>query len=75
MKGEDASRTDSNFKCTEHSWEDYLVSIGVEVRYITDVCLPFTGFDKTQPITDFPYRNVNEKLIDAQGNLVDQVVV
>lgn len=74
LKGEDPSRTDSNFKCTEHSWEDYLVGLGVQVAYVPDICRPFTGFDKTKPIEDFPYRNKNEKLIDAEGNLVDQVL-
>ena len=74
LKGEDPLRADSSFKCTEHSWEDYLCSIGVGVRYIVDICLPFTGFDKSQAITDFPYRNVSEKLIDASGNFVEQVL-
>lgn len=74
LKDEDASRTDSDFKCTEHAWEDYLVSIGVQVGYVPDICRPFTGFDKTRPISDFPYRNKDEKLIDADGNLVDQVL-
>ena len=72
LKDEDASRTDGNFKCTEHSWEDYLVSVGVNVEYITDICLPFTEFDKTKPVKDFPHRNKNAKLIDAQGNFVKQ---
>ena len=74
LKGEDPNRTDSDFKCTEHSWEDYLVDLGVQVAYVPDICRPFTGFDKTKPIEDFPYRNKNEKLIDAEGNLVDQVL-
>ena len=73
LDGEDPSRTDNNFKCTEHLWEDYLSSIGVKVEYITDVCLPFTGFDKTLPVTDFAYRNTQAKLLDAQGNFVQQV--
>jgi len=73
LEEEDEHRTDSNFKCTEHAWEDYLVSIGVDVSYLTDVCLPFTGFDKTVPVTDFPHRDKNAKLIDAKGNLVAQV--
>jgi len=73
LKGEDPSRTDNNFVCTEHMWQDYLNSIGVEVRYITDVCKPFTGFDKSIPVTDFPYRNKKEFLIDSEGNLKKQV--
>lgn len=74
LKGEDPNRTDSNFVCTEHMWEDYLKTIGVQTKYIPDVCKPFTGFDKTMPITDFPYRNKEEMLIDAEGNLVSQVL-
>ncbi len=73
LEGEDASRTDSNFVCTEHMWESYLTSIGVKTKYIPDVCKPFTGFDKTMPVTDFPFRNKDEFLIDAQGNLCKQV--
>ena len=73
LEGEDQNRTDSNFACTEHMWQDYLNSIGVEVRYITDVCKPFTGFDKTLPVTDFPYRNKKELLVNTQGNLTRQV--
>ena len=74
LKGQDASRTDSNFVCTEHMWEEYLKTIGVQTKYIPDVCKPFTGFDKTMPITDFPYRNKDEMLIDAEGNFVKQVL-
>ena len=73
LKGEDTTRTDSNFDCTEHMWENYLSEIGVKTKYIPDVCRPFTGFDKTLPIKDFPYRNKNEPLIDAKGNLVKQI--
>jgi hypothetical protein len=74
LKGEDPNRTDSNFVCTEHMWESYLRTIGVKTKYIPDVCKPFTGFDKSKPITDFPFRNENEMLIDAEGNLVKQVL-
>ena len=74
LEGEDPTRTDSNFVCTEHMWEDYLKIIGVRTKYIPDVCKPFTGFDKTMPVTDFPFRNEEEFLIDAQGNLVKQRV-
>jgi len=73
LKGEDPNRTDSNFTCTEHMWEDWLTTVGVKTKYIPDVCKPFTGFDKTVPITDFPYRNRQEMLIDSEGNLVKQV--
>ena len=74
LDGEDASRTDSNFKCTEHAWEDYLVSMGVQVAYVQDICRPFTGFYKDRPVSDFPYRVKDAKLIDAEGNFVDQVI-
>ena len=74
LHGEDPDRTDNNFTCTEHMWENYLKSIGVRTKYIPDICRPFTGFDKTRPISDFPYRNENEMLIDAEGNFVKQVL-
>ncbi len=74
LEGEDPTRTDNNFVCTEHMWEDYLKTIGVRTKYIPDVCKPFTGFDKTMAVTDFPFRNEQEFLIDAQGNLVKQRV-
>ena len=70
----DCERTDNNFACPEHAMEHYLPTIGIDLVYYIDICLRFTGYDKTEPIRDFPYRNVNEKLIDANGNLVDQVV-
>ena len=73
LEGEDPDRVDNNFTCTEHMWQDYLNSIGVEVKYIANVCKPFTGFDKTLPVTDFPYRNKEEFLIDADGKLIKQV--
>ena len=73
LKEENPARTDSDFKCTEHAWEDYLVGLGVQVVYIRDICRPFTGFYKDRPISDFPYRNKEAKLIDAQGNFVKQV--
>lgn len=74
LKGQDPNRTDSNFMCTEHMWEDYLRTMGVQTKYIPDVCKPFTGFNKEEPITDFPFRNKDEMLIDHEGNLVKQVL-
>jgi len=73
LEDEDANRTDSDFICTEHMWEEYLKTIGVKTKYVPDICRPFTGFDKTAPITDFPFRNKDEMLIDAEGNFVKQV--
>ena len=73
LEGEDPSRTDNDFVCTEHQWEDYLKTIDVMTKYIPNVCKPFTGFDKNQPVTDFPHRNKEEFLIDSAGNLVKQV--
>lgn len=70
----DGSRTDDNFDCPELAMEKYLPSIGIKLAYFTDICLTFTGYDKTQPVTDFPFRNVGEKLIDASGNLVEQKI-
>tara|TARA_R100000008_G_scaffold48895_1_gene29094 strand:- start:5586 stop:6392 length:807 start_codon:yes stop_codon:yes gene_type:complete len=72
MKGADPNST-ANPPSTEHSWEIYLASIGVKTKYIVDICKPFTGFDKTEPIVDFPFRNKEELLIDSNGNFVKQV--
>ena len=55
-------------------WEEYLIKNGVNVQYIEDICRPFTQFDKSTKISEFPYRNSNEKLVDHHGNWVDQVV-
>jgi hypothetical protein len=73
LDGENANRTDTNFECTEWAWEAYLKQNDVEVKYIHDICRPFTGFYKDRPVSEFPYRNKQEKLIDAHGNFVDQV--
>ena len=73
LEEEDPNRTDNDFICTEHMWEDWLKTVGVQTKYIPDICRPFTGFDKTLPISDFPYRNKDEFLIDAGGNFVNQV--
>lgn len=73
LEGEDGSRTDNNFMCTEHLWEVYLDSIGTKTKYIPNISKTFTGFDKTVPVTDFPFRNKDEFLIDHEGNFVKQV--
>ncbi len=73
LKGEDPNRTDNDFSCIEHSWEGYLMQNGVDVKYVPDVCRPFTQFDKTTKVADFPYRNEKEKLVDHHSNWVDQV--
>jgi len=73
LPDEDGSRTDNDFLCPEHAMEHYLPSIGINLNYYLDICLTFTGYDKTQPVVDFPYRQKNEKLIDSSGNLVEQV--
>ena len=64
LYGYDPNNTVDNFKNTEHSWEDYLKSIEVDVRYIGNLSVPFYGEDKSKPITDFPFRNKRAKLID-----------
>ena len=68
----DPNRTDNDFLCPEYAMEAYLPSIGINITYYVDICLTFTGYDKTQPIVDFPYRQKKEKLIDSEGNLVEQ---
>jgi len=73
LPDEDGSRTDNDFLCPEYAMEHYLPSIGININYYLDICLTFTGYDKTQPVVDFPYRQKNEKLIDSNGNLVEQV--
>ena len=72
LEGEDPYRIDNDFKCTEHAWEDYLKSIGVQVKYIIDVCVPFTEFDKNKPVKDFPYRIKEAKLINHLGEWITQ---
>lgn len=72
QKDADESRTDNNFECPEVALEKYLYEIGMKVYFAPSICLPFYQYDKTQPVTDFPFRQVNEKLIDANGNLVEQ---
>jgi len=68
----DGTRTDNDFLCPEYAMEHYLPTMGIDIAYYIDICLTFTGYDKTLPVTDFPYRQEHEKLIDADGNLVDQ---
>tara|TARA_Y100000034_G_C6901531_1_gene417102 strand:+ start:1387 stop:2178 length:792 start_codon:yes stop_codon:yes gene_type:complete len=74
LEGEDPNRVDSDFVCTEHMWEEFLKEVGVNTIYIPDVCRPFTGFDKTKPVADFPHRVEDAKLIDHLGNFVDQKI-
>jgi len=66
------TRTDNDFDCPEVALEKYVISSGLQLEYIQSICLPFYQYDKTKPVTDFPHRNTKEKLIDANGNLVDQ---
>jgi len=68
----DPNRTDNDFLCPEYAMEQYLPTIGINIVYYLDICLTFTGYDKTQPVVDFPFRRKDEKLIDAEGNLVEQ---
>jgi hypothetical protein len=70
--GCDESRTDNNFECPEIALEKHLNLIGMKLIFVPSICLPFYGYDKTQPVTDFPHRQKNEKLIDADGNFVEQ---
>lgn len=72
QKDADESRTDNNFECPELSLERHLNDSGMQVYFVQSICLPFYQYDKTQPVTDFPFRQVDEKLIDADGNLVEQ---
>jgi len=72
QKDADESRTDNNFECPEVALEKYLYENGMKVYFAPSICLPFYQYDKTQPVTDFPFRQVDEKLIDADGNLVEQ---
>ena len=72
QKDADETRTDNNFECPEIALERYLNESKMQVYFVQSICLPFYQYDKTQPVTDFPFRQVNEKLIDANGNLVEQ---
>ena len=72
QKDADESRTDNNFDCPEIALEQYLYQSDMKVYFAPSICLPFYQYDKTQPVTDFPYRQKEQKLIDADGNLVEQ---
>lgn len=74
MDGADESRTDSNFDCPEIALEKYLYDSGKNILLAPSICRPFYEYDKTRQIVDFPFRNDQEKLLDAEGNWVDQVV-
>ena len=74
LDGADESRTDNNFNCPEVALEQHIRNAGMKLVFIPSICRPFYQYDKTQPVTHFPYRNAEEKLIDAEGNLVDQRV-
>ena len=68
----DESRTDNNFECPEVALEKYLYQSSMKVYFAQSICLPFYQYDKTQPVTEFPFRQADAKLIDADGNLVEQ---
>jgi hypothetical protein len=74
LDGVDDTRTDSSFLCPEHAMERFLPTIGIRLRYIVGICEPFTGYDKTLPVKEFPYRNTEEKLLDKDGNWVPQIL-
>ena len=68
----DESRTDNDFECPEIALERFLYETGLTTHFIQSICLPFYQYDKTQPVTDFPFRQTDEKLIDPDGHLVGQ---
>jgi hypothetical protein len=72
QKDADETRTDNNFECPELELENYLRQSEMKIYFAPSICLPFYQYDKTQPVTDFPYRQKEQKLIDADGNLVEQ---
>tara|TARA_Y100001963_G_scaffold155052_1_gene245202 strand:- start:1345 stop:1827 length:483 start_codon:yes stop_codon:yes gene_type:complete len=72
QKDADESRTDNNFECPEIALERFLYESGMTTYFVPSICLPFYQYDKTQPVTHFPFRQEHEKLIDADGNLVEQ---
>tara|TARA_R110001583_G_scaffold38769_5_gene124999 strand:+ start:1177 stop:1965 length:789 start_codon:yes stop_codon:yes gene_type:complete len=74
QKDADESRTDNNFECPELALERYLNGEGMTVYFVQSICLPFYQYDKTQPVTEFPFRVLDAKLIDSDGNLVEQTV-
>ncbi len=71
MDGEDETRTDDNFDCPEVALEKYLSKIGKKTILVPSICRPFYAYDKTQPITEFPFVRWSEKLLDSEGNWVD----
>ena len=72
QKDADETRTDNNFECPEIALEKYLYESKITPFFVQSICLPFYQYDKTQPVTDFPFRQQHEKLIDAEGYLVEQ---
>ena len=74
QKDADETRTDNNFECPEIALEKYLYESKITPFFVQSICLPFYQYDKTQPVTDFPFRQQHEKLIDAEGNLVEQKI-
>ena len=70
----DESSTDNNFPCPEYAIMDYFPRVGIEPEYIPNICRPFYGFNKEEPVEDFPFRDGKEKLISSDGELVEQVV-
>jgi len=74
LDGVDDARTDNDFLCPETAMEHYLhYEQKIKLKYVLDMCLTFTEYDKTRPIRDFPYRDKTAHLIDHNGNFVDQV--
>ena len=72
QKDADESRTDNNFDCPEIALEQYLYQSDMKVYFAPSICLPFYQYAKTPPDTDIPNRQKEQKLIDADGNLVEQ---
>ena len=67
----DEERKDNNFICPETALENFIYKIGNKIILIQNICRPFYGYDKTKKIVNFPYINLEEKLINSKGKWVE----
>ena len=73
LEGEDDLRTDNDFPCPEEALKKFIQKNNIKINLFPSICLPFYEYDKTKPITNFPHRNEKEKLVNHQGEWVNQV--
>lgn len=67
----DENRTDNNFTCPETALENFIINSNNKIMLIQNICRPFYEYDKTKKIINFPYLNLDEKLINNKGEWVE----